>query len=71
MTIGGVETNAVIFYDRDTRQVCGMITDEDFVIPENCEMAIFRNGMEPIFKQRSVAVELSGTLLPYGLNGLV
>lgn len=66
MTIGGEETNAIVFYDKDTMELFAMVTDEDIVIPENCEVAQFSKGREPIFRSEPGSIKLIGALLKNG-----
>lgn len=63
MIIDGEEHDSIVFYDKDTNEVCAIVSDADIVIPENCEVAIFREGTQPIFKDKSDTIILSGVLI--------
>lgn len=67
MVIAGEKANALVFYDRETGEVCAMVTDDDIVIPENCEFAYFPEGVEPLFKDIKGTVKLSGAILERGV----
>ena len=63
MLIGDNEINAVVFYDRTSKEVCAIVSDEDYVIPENCEIAIFNEGTEPLFKDEDDMIKLKGAVV--------
>lgn len=63
MLIGDTEINAVVFYDRTTKELCAMVTDTEYTIPENCEIAIFSEGTEPLFKDEDGMVKLKGAIV--------
>lgn len=63
MLIGDIEINAIVFYDSTTKEVCAMVTDDDYVIPNNCEIAVFNAGTEPLFKDEDGVVKLKGAIV--------
>jgi len=60
MVIDGVKVNCIVFYDKKTSQVCALVSDEAIVVPDNCDVAIFKDEIEPMFKEQDDMVVLAG-----------
>lgn len=63
MKYGDKNIDSIVFYDKETKEVCAMVSDEDIVIPENCEVAIFPIGTQPVFTDVNGTVILNKCLL--------
>lgn len=70
MIIDGMETDSVVLYDSESKEICGIIADNELVIPENCDVAVFRKGSEPLLKEENGIVKLKGAIVGKGVNGI-
>lgn len=63
MVVEMKQIHSIVFYDKETKQVCAAVSDEEIIIPENCEIAIFPVGTEPVFYGVNGIVALKGALV--------